>query len=75
MVQPLGIETEGANSAIDVLTAALWIFAGVTALAGAVAIGIVLTRDIARASVDQSTLRGLGVTRGQRGLAIGALSG
>lgn len=68
-VQPLGIETEGANSAIDVLTAALWIFAGVTALAGAVAIGIVLTRDIGRVSVDQSTLRGLGVTRGQRGAA------
>ena len=68
-VQPLGIETQGANSAIDVLTAALWIFAAVTALAGSVAIGIVLTRDIAPASVDQSTLRGLGVTRGQRGMA------
>ncbi len=71
-VQPLGIETEGAHSAIDVLTAALWIFAGVAALAGAVAIGIVLTRDVARASVDQSTLRGLGVTRGQRGVASSA---
>jgi hypothetical protein len=71
-VQPLGIETEGANSAINVLTNALWIFAGVTALAGAVAIGIVLTRDIARASVEQSTLRGLGLTRGQRGAASSA---
>ncbi|HTK16346.1 MAG TPA: FtsX-like permease family protein [Acidimicrobiia bacterium] len=71
-VQPLGIETQGANSAIDVLTAALWIFAGVTALAGAVAIGIVLTRDIARASVDQLTLRSLGVTHGQRGVASSA---
>ena len=49
-VQPLGIETEGAHSAIDVLTLALWIFAGVTALAGIVAIGIVLTRDIAQRS-------------------------
>jgi ABC-type lipoprotein release transport system permease subunit len=71
-VQPLGIETQGANSAINVLTAALWIFAGVTALAGTVAIGIVLTRDIARSSVEQSTLRSLGVTRGQRGVASGA---
>lgn len=71
-VQPLGIETEGAHSAIDVLTSALWIFAGVAALAGAVAIGIVLTRDVARGSVDQSTLRGLGVTRGQRGVASSA---
>jgi hypothetical protein len=71
-VQPLGIETQGAGSAIGALTNALWIFAAVTALAGAVAIGIVLTRDIGQVSVDQSTLRGLGVTRSQRGLAIGA---
>ncbi len=71
-VQPLGIETQGATSAIDVLTAALWVFAGVTALAGVVAIGIVLTRDIARASIDQSILRGLGATRGQRGAACSA---
>jgi hypothetical protein len=71
-IQPLGIETEGAGSAIAALTNALWIFAAVAALAGAVAIGIVLTRDIGRVSVDQSTLRGLGVTRGQRVLAVGA---
>ena len=71
-VQPLGIETEGARNAIDVLTLALWIFAGVTALAGAVAIGIVLTRDISRVAVDQSTLRALGATRGQRIAAIGS---
>jgi hypothetical protein len=71
-VQPLGIETEGAHNAIDVLTLALWIFAGVTALAGAVAIGIVLTRDISSVAVDQSTLRALGTTRGQRIAAIGS---
>ena len=71
-VQPLGIETEGAHNAIDVLTLALWIFAGVTALAGLVAIGIVLTRDIGRATVDQSTLRSLGATRGQRIAAVGS---
>ena len=46
-VQGLGIETEGARSAIDVLTNSLWIFAAVTALAGLVAISILLTRDIA----------------------------
>ena len=44
----------------------LWIFAAVTALAGLVAIGIVLTRDIANVTVDQSTLRSLGATRAQR---------
>ena len=69
-VQGLGIETEGARSAIDVLTLALWTFAGVTMLAGVVAIGIVLTRDIAHVAVDQSTLRALGTSRGQRGAAI-----
>ncbi len=58
--------TGGAQSAIDVLTLALWIFAGATALAGAVAIGIVLTREISPVPVDQETLRSLGVTRAQR---------
>jgi ABC-type lipoprotein release transport system permease subunit len=63
--QPLGIEAEGARNAIDVLTLTLWIFAGVAALAGAVAIGIVLTRDVMRSSLDPLTLRGLGITRRQ----------
>ncbi len=59
-------QSGGAKSAIDVLTLALWIFAGVAALAGAVAIGIVLTREISAMPVDQETLRSLGVTRPQR---------
>jgi ABC-type lipoprotein release transport system permease subunit len=70
-VQSLGVEAEGAHDAIDVLTQALWIFAGVAALAGLVAIGIVLTRDIAQSAGDQSTLRALGVTRRQLVLVIG----
>jgi ABC-type lipoprotein release transport system permease subunit len=56
----------GAQDAIDVLTIALWILAGVVAVAGAVAIGIVLTREIASPSFDQETLRALGMTRSQR---------
>jgi len=50
-------DTQGAQSAINVLTLALWVFAGVAALAGVVAIGIVLTREISLVSVDQETLR------------------
>ncbi|MGO9876387.1 MAG: FtsX-like permease family protein [Acidimicrobiia bacterium] len=59
-------EAGGAQDAIDVLTIALWILAGVVAVAGAVAIGIVLTREIALPSFDQETLRALGMTRFQR---------
>jgi hypothetical protein len=70
-VQALGIETEGARNAIDVLTTALWIVAGVAALAGMVAIGIVLSRDIASSELDQSTLRALGLTRAQRARVSG----
>jgi hypothetical protein len=71
-VQGLAIESEGAHNAIDVLTQALWIFAGVAALAGTIAIGIVLSRDIAHGTLDPSTLRGLGATRGQRVATSGA---
>ena len=63
--------TGGAQSAIDVLTLALWIFAGVVALAGLVAIVIVVTREISLIDVDQETLRALGVTRCQRVLLSG----
>ena len=42
-----------------------------TALAGVVAIGIVLTREISAIPVDQETLRSLGVTRSQRVLMSG----
>ena len=62
----LARENGGAESAIDVVTLALWIFAGVTALAGAIAVGIVLTREISQASGDHPTLRSLGMTRGAR---------
>jgi putative ABC transport system permease protein len=58
--------TKGAGDAINVLTLALWILSGVAALAGIVTLGIVLSREISRVSVDQATLRSLGVTRSQR---------
>jgi hypothetical protein len=62
----LTAENRGAHDAINVLTVALWIFAGVAAAAGAVTIAIVLTRDAAQVSDDQSTLRALGLTHRDR---------
>ena len=69
--QGLGIETEGARSAIDVLTLALWVVAAVVAVSGLVAIGIVLTRDIGQSGFEQPVLRGLGLTRRQRAAISG----
>lgn len=70
-VSAQAVTSLGAQDAIDVLTLALWIFAGVAALAGIVTIGIVLTREISVVSGDQATLRALGVTRSQRVLTSG----
>ncbi len=64
--QNLGVETEGARDAIDVLSLALWIVAGIAALAGIVTVAIVLSRDIASAAVDQTALAALGMTRRRR---------
>jgi hypothetical protein len=69
-VQDLAIETQGAQNAIDVLTVALWVFAGVALLAGVVAIAIVLGREISFSAADQTTHRALGLTRVQR-IAVG----
>ncbi len=55
-----------AQSAIDALTLALWIVAAVAALAGAVAIGIVMSRAFTSATDEQPTLRTIGLTRAQR---------
>jgi FtsX-like permease family len=68
--QSVAVETQGANSAISVLTVALWVFAAVAALAGAVAIGIVLSREISSVRPEQSAFRALGLTRTQRGTTI-----
>ena len=59
-------EIAGARNAIDVLELALWIFAGVAALAGVVAVGIVLSREISQMDAHQPTLSALGLTRRQR---------
>ncbi len=64
-------ETRGGQDAINALTLALWVFAGVAAVAGAVAIAIVLSRDVADAERDQSTLATLGLTRRERVATVG----
>jgi hypothetical protein len=64
-------EARGGADAIDILTRALWILAAVAASAGAVAIAIVLSRDIAEAGIGQPTLVALGLTRVQRMAALG----
>ena len=71
-MQDLAIDYQGAQNAIDVATVALWVFAGVAALAGLVAITIVSSRQIALTAGDQTTHRALGLTRGQR-VAVGVL--
>jgi FtsX-like permease family len=70
--QDLAVDTQGPQNAIDVLVVALWVFAGVAALAGVVAITIVLSREISLTAVDQGTQRALGLTRSQR-IAVGVL--
>ncbi len=72
--QGLTVESEGARDAIRVLTLALWIVAMVVAIGGVVAAGIVLDREIALFSVDDSTLRALGLTRRQRVAVSGPLA-
>src|SRR5436190_8852955 len=62
----LAVEGEGAQSAIDVTTVALWLVAAVAGIAGAVAITIALSRYMSTAIVDQDVLRALGVRPRER---------
>jgi ABC-type antimicrobial peptide transport system permease subunit len=61
----LGVEGQGAQSAINVTTAALWILAAVAAIAGTTAIAFALARRTADEVDDQETLRALGFARRQ----------
>ena len=61
--QALDLDEQGASKTIDVLAAALWIAAAAAAIAGIVAIGIVLSRETALAVLDHACLRELGCTR------------
>jgi hypothetical protein len=56
-------EDDGAQNAIDVLTAALWIFTVVAAGAGLFAIGVVVFREIAQGRTQQPALRSMGLTQ------------
>jgi len=73
-VQSLGIEGRGARNAIGVTTAGLWILAGVTALAGLVAIALALARRMAGGVDEQDALRSLGMRRRQRWAAVAVQS-
>jgi hypothetical protein len=60
--QDVSAEARGGEDAINVLTLALWIFAGVAALAGGVATAIVISRDVMSSELDRPTLTALGLT-------------
>jgi hypothetical protein len=64
--QGLSVETEGARDAIRVLAVALWSFAAVAAIAGALAAWFVLSWDLLRYQPDQPIYEALGLTRPQR---------
>jgi ABC-type antimicrobial peptide transport system permease subunit len=63
-------ENRGAASAVNVVTIALWLFAAIAALAGIVAIAVIVARDVVQTTTDQSTLAAIGFTRRDR---IGAV--
>jgi ABC-type lipoprotein release transport system permease subunit len=63
-------QNDSAHNAINVVTAAIWIFALVAALAGLFTIAIVVFREIGRTRPVQPTLRSIGLTRADRAAAM-----
>ena len=72
-IQPLGIEGQGAQDAIDVATVGLYVAAAIAAVVGLVGLGIALSREIALVDGDQLTLRALGMQPRARVLAAAAV--
>jgi hypothetical protein len=72
--ETLGLEGQGARSAIDVMTAGLLILAAITALAATVAVGVAMARRMADASGAEDALGALGFRRRQRWGATAVLA-
>jgi ABC-type lipoprotein release transport system permease subunit len=72
VAQSLAVESQGARNAIDVISVALWLAAAVVAVAGAVAIAIVLARETSTLGDVLDRTRELGATRRQRIRMAGA---
>ena len=70
-VTNVATESHGGEDAVNVLTVALWAFAAIAAAAGAVTLGIVLSRDVAQSEHDQATLAALGLVRRERVATVG----
>lgn len=68
----VGVEGQGARSAVDVAEASLWILAAVTAVAGAGALAIALARHMGAGAELQPTYRALGMRGRQRWAATAA---
>ena len=66
IAQGLAVESQGARNAIDVIALVLWIAAAVIAVAGLVAVAIVVSREISGLADDLDRMRELGCTRAQR---------
>ena len=63
-------DREAVNDALDVQALALLLFAGVAGAAGLAAVGTVVSRQLAASGGDGHVLSSLGLTRGQRALAL-----
>jgi hypothetical protein len=72
-LQSLGVEGQGAQNAIDVTTAGLYLAAAVAAATGLVGMGIALSREIALVDGDQRTLSALGLQTRSRVVAASAV--
>lgn len=71
----LSVQNQGSKDAMNVLSAALWIFAGVVAIATMVVLGIALLREFSSSRDEQSALRSIGMTRAQRVLSASVRAG
>jgi ABC-type lipoprotein release transport system permease subunit len=70
--EPISYESAGVRDSIDALAVGLWIFAGVVALAGLVAVGQTVGRQVFVASADDATFRALGLLLRQRIMGLAA---
>ena len=69
-VDPAALSIGGVQDSIDLLAIGILVFGAVAGVAGLIALGLIISRQVALLAAGQSAVRDLGMTRSQRAIAL-----
>lgn len=69
-LDPAALSVGGIQDSIDLLAVGILVFGAVAGIAGLIALGLIISRQVALLAAGQSVVRDLGMSRAQRAIAL-----